>query len=54
MAGRRRLCGTDGDDTLCGDGNDDVRKDKISCGFHVDTVIADKRDKVDKDCEKVV
>ncbi len=47
--GKDVLVGGDGNDTLVGGPS----KDKIRCGGGRDKVIADKKDKVSRDCEKV-
>lgn len=57
--GSDRLNGNSGSDRLSGDsGNDrissrDGQRDRISCGRGTDTVLADRRDRVGRDCERV-
>ena len=50
--------GADADKVSGGPGNDTVKvkdgvRDRVTCGGGRDTVVADKKDKVAKDCEVV-
>jgi hypothetical protein len=66
--GRDRLLGGPGPDRLAGDGGNDVLdggpgrdrlapgagRDRLDCGGARDTVLADRRDLIDTDCERVL
>lgn len=49
--GKDKLTGGDGDDTV--NARDKKKGDRVSCGAGKDVVLADKGDKIAKDCEKV-
>ena len=57
-AGNDRIAGGSSNDVLKGNSGNDVinggsGRDRISCGRGTDTVIADRRDRVGRDCERV-